>query len=271
MLLEKFAQFSPIVQALLGTAFTYAMTALGAAGVFLSKDISRKMLDAMLGFAAGVMIAASYFSLLAPAIELSADKGVPVWFPAVVGFLLGGAFLLMVDKLLPHLHPGENQPEGVKSSWQRSVLLVFAITLHNIPEGLAVGVGFGAAAAGIEGASLSSAIALALGIGIQNFPEGMAVSMPLRGERVSRRKAFMLGQLSGVVEPIAAVIGAWAVMSMRGLLPYALSFAAGAMIYVVAEELIPEAKRESENHSDVPTIAVMLGFAVMMLLDVALG
>jgi len=268
---ETFAQFSPVVQALIATAFTYAMTAFGAAGVFLSKDLNRRTLEAMLGFAAGVMIAASYFSLLAPAIALSENRSVPVWFPAVIGFLAGGAFLLLVDKLLPHLHPGDDQPEGVKSSWQRSVLLVFAITLHNIPEGLAVGVAFGAAAAGIDGANLSSAIALALGIGIQNFPEGMAVSMPLRGENLSRTKAFMFGQLSGIVEPIAAVIGAWAVMSMRGLLPYALSFAAGAMIYVVAEELIPEAKCTAEDHSDVPTIAVMLGFAVMMMLDVALG
>ena len=271
MILDKFAQFNPIIQALLGTAFTYAMTALGAAGVFLGKELNRKWLDAMMGFAAGVMIAASYFSLLAPAIDMSESLGVPSWFPAVIGFLAGGAFLLLVDKLLPHLHPGENQPEGVKSSWQRSVLLVTAITLHNIPEGLAVGVAFGAAGAGIEGSTLSSAIALALGIGIQNFPEGMAVSMPLRGENVSRKKAFLLGQYSGMVEPIAAVIGAWAVLSIRGLLPYALAFAAGAMIYVVAEELIPEAKRSAGDHSDVPTIAVMLGFAVMMLLDVALG
>ena len=189
----------------------------------------------------------------------------------MVGFLAGGGFLLSVDKILPHLHPGEIQPEGVKSSWQRSVLLVVAITLHNIPEGLAVGVAFGAAGAGIDGSTLSSAIALALGIGIQNFPEGMAVSMPLRGENISRKKAFMLGQLSGLVEPIAAVIGAWAVLAIRGLLPYALAFAAGAMIYVVAEELIPEAKRSAGDHSDVPTISVMIGFAVMMLLDVALG
>jgi len=271
MVIDKFAQFNPIIQALLGTAFTYAMTALGAAGVFLGKELNRKWLDAMMGFAAGVMIAASYFSLLAPAINMSGSLGVPVWMPAVVGFLAGGGFLLSVDKILPHLHPGEIQPEGVKSSWQRSVLLVVAITLHNIPEGLAVGVAFGAAGAGIDGSTLSSAIALALGIGIQNFPEGMAVSMPLRGENISRKKAFMLGQLSGLVEPIAAVIGAWAVLAIRGLLPYALSFAAGAMIYVVAEELIPEAKRSAGDHSDVPTISVMIGFAVMMLLDVALG
>ena len=271
MVIDKFAQFNPIIQALLGTAFTYAMTALGAAGVFLSKELNRKWLDAMMGFAAGVMIAASYFSLLAPAINMSGSLGVPVWMPAVVGFLAGGGFLLSVDKILPHLHPGEIQPEGVKSSWQRSVLLVVAITLHNIPEGLAVGVAFGAAGAGIDGSTLSSAIALALGIGIQNFPEGMAVSMPLRGENISRKKAFMLGQLSGLVEPIAAVIGAWAVLAIRGLLPYALAFAAGAMIYVGAEELIPEAKRSAGDHSDVPTISVMIGFAVMMLLDVALG
>ena len=270
MVIDKFAQFNPIIQALLGTAFTYAMTALGAAGVFLSKELNRKWLDAMMGFAAGVMIAASYFSLLAPAINMSGSLGVPVWMPAVVGFLAGGGFLLSVDKILPHLHPGEIQPEGVKSSWQRSVLLVVAITLHNIPEGLAVGVAFGAAGAGIDGSTLSSAIALALGIGIQNFPEGMAVSMPLRGENISRKKAFMLGQLSGLVEPIAAVIGAWAVLAIRGLLPYALAFAAGAMIYVVAEELIPEAKRSAGDHSDVPTISVMIGFSVMILLYVAL-
>lgn len=271
MIFDKLAQFNPIIQALLGTAFTYAMTAFGAAGVFLGKEINQKWLVAMLGFAAGVMIAASYFSLLAPAIDMSESLGVPSWFPAVMGFLAGGAFLFLVDKLLPHLHPGESEPEGVKSSWQRSVLLVVAITLHNIPEGLAVGVAFGATAAGIQGADLNSAVALALGIGIQNFPEGMAVSMPLRSEKVNRKKAFLLGQFSGMVEPIAAVIGAWAVLSMRGLLPYALAFAAGAMIYVVAEELIPEAKCSSGDHSDVPTISVMLGFAVMMLLDVALG
>ncbi|MFZ3069919.1 MAG: ZIP family metal transporter [Anaerolineaceae bacterium] len=262
---------SPILQALMATIFTWAMTAAGAAGVFLGKEINRKVMDGMLGFASGVMIAASYFSLLAPAIELSNGLPVPTWFPAVVGFLLGGGFLLAVDKLLPHLHPGDQNPEGLKSSWQRSVLLVFAITLHNIPEGLAVGVAFGTAAVGLQNASLSSAIALAIGIGIQNFPEGMAVSVPLRRENMSRGKAFFYGQLSGVVEPIAAVIGAAAVLSMKNILPYALAFAAGAMIYVVAEELIPESKRDPADHSDIPTIGVMLGFAVMMLLDVALG
>lgn len=266
-------RFSPIIQALFATLFTWAITAAGAAGVFLSKEISRKVLDGLLGFASGVMIAASYFSLLAPAIGLSEGLSVPVWVPAVVGFLLGGLFLFMVDKLLPHLHVGQeiNQAEGLKSSWQRSVLLVLAITLHNIPEGLAVGVAFGAAAAGMENTSIASAIALAIGIGIQNFPEGLAVSVPLRRENMKQSKAFLIGQFSGMVEPIAGVIGAAAVLLMRPLLPYALAFAAGAMIYVVAEELIPESKRESTSHSDIPTIGVMVGFAIMMLLDVALG
>jgi len=271
-IMEFFANLNPYLQALIATLFTWALTALGAAMVFMGKNISQKLLDGMLGFASGVMIAASFFSLLAPAIELSENGSTPSWIPAVVGFLFGGGFLYAVDKLLPHLHPGDNQPEGVKSSWQRSVLLVLAITLHNIPEGLAVGVGFGVAGAGIENGYLGSAIALALGIGIQNFPEGMAVSLPLRKENVSRQKSFMLGQLSGIVEPISALIGVWAVSLMQGLLPYALSFAAGAMIYVVAEELIPESKRSAaQTHSDVPTIGVMLGFAIMMLLDVALG
>ncbi len=263
--------FNPIIQALFGTLFTWAVTAAGAAMVFTTKDISRKLLDGMLGFAAGVMIAASYWSLLAPAIEMSASLNVPEWLPATTGFLAGGAFLWGVDKLLPHLHLGlpMSEAEGIKTSWQRSVLLVLAITLHNIPEGLAVGVAFGAAAAGLPEATVAGAVALALGIGIQNFPEGMAVSAPLRREGMKLSKAFMMGQLSGVVEPVAAVIGAAAVLLMRPLLPYALAFAAGAMIYVVAEELIPEANRE--QHSNIPTIGVMVGFAVMMTLDVALG
>jgi len=263
--------YSPIVQTLFGTFFTWGLTALGAAGVFLTKEVSRKLLDGMLGFASGVMIAASYWSLLAPAIEMSQNLSVPGWFPATVGFLLGGGFLFAVDKLLPHLHMGKDisEAEGLKSSWQRSVLLITAITLHNIPEGLAVGVAFGAAAAGIEGAGVASAAALAIGIGIQNFPEGLAVSAPLRREGWKAGKSFMYGQFSGMVEPIAGLIGAAATLLMRPILPYALAFAAGAMIYVVAEELIPESKRE--GHSDIPTIGVMLGFAVMMLLDVALG
>jgi ZIP family zinc transporter len=263
--------FSPVIQALLGTLFTWAVTAAGSAMVFTTKEISRNLLNGMLGFAAGVMIAASYWSLLAPAIEMSASLNVPEWFPATIGFLAGGAFLWMVDKLLPHLHLGmpTSEAEGIKTSWQRSVLLVLAITLHNIPEGLAVGVAFGAAAAGLPEATTAGAVALALGIGIQNFPEGLAVSAPLRREGMKLSKAFTMGQLSGVVEPIAGVVGAAAVLLMRPLLPYALAFAAGAMIYVVAEELIPEANRD--QHSDIPTIGVMIGFAVMMTLDVALG
>lgn len=264
-------QYSPIVQALFGTLFTWGVTALGAGMIFFTKEVNRKLLDGMLGFASGVMIAASYWSLLAPAIEMSEGLSVPSWFPATAGFLLGGGFLFAVDKLLPHMHrvDGETYTEGPKSSWQRSVLLVTAITLHNIPEGLAVGVAFGAAASGIGDAGIASAVALALGIGIQNFPEGLAVSAPLRREGWPVWKSFMYGQFSGMVEPIAGLIGAAATLLMRPILPYALSFAAGAMIYVVAEELIPESKRE--GHSDIPTIGVMLGFAVMMLLDVALG
>lgn len=264
-------QYSPIIQALFGTLFTWGVTALGSAMIFFTKEVNRKLLDGMLGFASGVMIAASYWSLLAPAIEMSENLSVPSWFPATIGFLLGGGFLFAVDKLLPHMHrkDGETFTEGPKTSWQRSVLLITAITLHNIPEGLAVGVAFGAAAAGVEGAGIASAVALALGIGIQNFPEGLAVSAPLRREGWKLGKSFLYGQFSGMVEPIAGLIGAAATLLMRPILPYALAFAAGAMIYVVAEELIPESKRE--GHSDIPTIGVMLGFAVMMLLDVALG
>jgi ZIP family zinc transporter len=266
-----FTNLSPIVQALIGTLFTWGMTALGSGMVFLFRTINRKVLDGMLGFAAGVMIAASYWSLLAPAIEMAEGGNLPAWVPATVGFLLGGAFLWGVDKVLPHLHLGfpDEAAEGIKTSWQRSVLLILAITLHNIPEGLAVGVAFGAVAAGLPAASLGAAVALALGIGIQNFPEGAAVSVPLRREGMSRTKSFFYGQLSGVVEPIAGVLGAAAVLVMKPILPYALAFAAGAMIYVVVEELIPEAQLESI--SDVATIGAMLGFATMMTLDVALG
>jgi len=261
-------ELHPILQALLGTLFTWFVTALGAATVFLAQDIKRKLLDTMLGFAGGVMIAASYWSLLAPAIEMSEGGLVPTWFPAAVGFLLGGALLRGVDYLLPHLHRGEEEPEGIQTSWQRITLLILAITLHNFPEGLAVGVAFGAAAAGVPSATFAGAAALALGIGIQNFPEGMAVSMPLRREGYSRGKSFWYGQLSGVVEPIAGVLGAGLVLLMRPLLPYALAFAAGAMIFVVAEDLIPEAQRDNPHQA---TWGVLLGFTVMMILDVALG
>jgi ZIP family zinc transporter len=244
---------------------------MGAALVFFFKNIERKVMDGMLGCAAGVMIAASFWSLLAPAIQMVEDNGGIVWLPPLVGFLSGGLFLWSADKILPHLHPGfpAKDAEGIKTSWRRSVLLVLAITLHNIPEGLAVGVAFGAAAAGHPAASIGAAIALAIGIGIQNFPEGAAVSVPLRREGMSRTRSFMYGQASGIVEPIAGVLGAAAVLIMQPILPYALSFAAGAMIYVVAEELIPES--QAERHSDIPTVGVMMGFAIMMTLDVALG
>jgi ZIP family zinc transporter len=271
MLIDFFSGLNPIVQALLATLFTWFMTALGAGLVFFFKRINRKALDSMLGFAAGVMIAASYWSLLAPAIEMAEESNLPSWVPATSGFLLGGAFLWLVDKLLPHLHPGfpKEEAEGVSTSWQRSVLLVLAITIHNIPEGLAVGVAFGALAADLPAATLGGAVALGIGIGIQNFPEGAAVSVPLRREGISRLKSFWYGQLSGVVEPVAGVLGAVAVIYMRPILPYALAFAAGAMIYVVVEELVPES--QLDKHTDVATVGAMLGFAVMMTLDVALG
>jgi len=265
------ATMDPVLQALLATLFTWFMTSAGAAMVFFFRKIERNVLNGMLGFAAGVMIAASYWSLLAPAIEMAEESGNSGWIPATTGFLLGGVFLFGVDKLLPHLHlnlPDEDA-EGLPTTWRRSVLLVLAITLHNFPEGLAVGVAFGAVAAGLPAASLGGALALAIGIGIQNFPEGAAVSVPLRREGLSRFKSFWYGQLSGAVEPVAGVLGAAAVLLIKPLLPYALAFAAGAMIYVVVEELIPEA--QGERHSDIATIGAMLGFAVMMTLDVALG
>ncbi len=270
-MIDVFTDLSPIVQALLATCFTWLVTALGAAAVFFFKQVNRTVLDGMLGFAAGVMIAASYWSLLAPAIEMAEASGGPAWLPATVGFLLGGAFLWGVDKILPHLHIGYpmEDAEGIQTSWRRSVLLVLAITMHNFPEGLAVGVAFGAVAAGLPAASLAGAAALALGIGLQNFPEGMAVSIPLRREGMSRFRSFWYGQLSGMVEPVAGVLGASAVFLMQPILPYALAFAAGAMIYVVVEELIPESQLQSIT--DVATIGAMLGFAVMMTLDVALG
>lgn len=225
----------------------------------------------MLGFAAGVMIAASFWSLLAPAIEMAEQSGKAPWIPASIGFLAGGAFLLVVNKILPHLHANSqsDKASGIKTNWQRSILLVLAITLHNIPEGLAVGVAFGAISTGLPSASLAGAIALAIGIGLQNFPEGASVSIPLRRDGLSRRKSFWYGQMSGIVEPIAGVIGAATVVYMKSLLPYALSFAAGAMIFVVVEELIPES--QIDKKSDAGTIGAMLGFTIMMILDVALG
>ena len=269
-----FVELSPTLQALLATLFTWGVTALGAAVVFLFRSFKQTVLDTMLGFAAGVMIAASFWSLLAPAIALAEEvNGVPAWIPAAVGFMLGGGSLWLVNKYLPHLHPrlAADKKEGVKSSLHRSMLLVLAITIHNIPEGLAVGVAFGAASLDldIEGATLGSAIALAIGIGLQNFPEGTSVSVPLRREGYSRKKSFWYGQLSGIVEPVGGVLGALLVSQIRPILPYALSFAAGAMIFVVAEELIPES--QMEKHKNWATLGLLAGFTIMMILDVALG
>ena len=270
-LTHAFTDLHPVVQALLATTFTWLVTASGAALVFLFKDLPRKALDGMLGFTGGVMIAASYWSLLAPSIEMSEAQGMLPWFPPAVGFAAGALFLFGLDKLVPHLHLnfGQDETEGVKTQWKRTTLLVLAITLHNIPEGLAVGVAFGAAAAGLDGAELGGAVALAIGSGLQNFPEGIAVSMPLRRSGVSRRKAFFYGQLSAVVEPIAGVIGAAAVLVFQPILPYALAFAAGAMIYVVIEEVVPETQRD--KHTDTAALGFIGGFLVMMILDVALG
>jgi len=270
--LDAFLQLNPITQALLATLFTWGLTAAGAAVVYAKNEINPKHLDATLGFAAGVMIAASFWSLLNPGIEMAEQMGQVPWLTAVIGFLGGGVFMRLTDKFLPHLHPGlkMDQSEGVKTSWQRSTLLVLAITLHNFPEGLAVGVAFGAVAADLPSATIGGAMALAIGIGIQNFPEGTAVSMPLRREGLSRHKSFLMGQASGIVEPIAGVLGATFVLVMQPILPYALCFAAGAMIFVVVEELIPESQRVTAN-IDLVTMATMGGFSVMMLLDVALG
>ncbi|MDX1638098.1 MAG: ZIP family metal transporter [Balneolaceae bacterium] len=271
---DWFLSLGAVYQSLLGGLFTWGLTAAGAALVFFFRNIQQKVLDAMLGFAAGVMIAASFWSLLSPSIEMASAQGSIAWLPAVIGFLAGGVFLRICDAYIPHLHIGfpMDEAEGVTTSWRRAILLVLAITIHNIPEGLAIGVLFGAAASGIEaagGATVGAAIALALGIGIQNFPEGTAVSVPLRREGVSVGRSFWYGQLSGVVEPISCVIGAAAVLMVRPILPYALAFAAGAMIYVVVEELIPES--QLSGNTDIATMGTMVGFSIMMLLDVALG
>jgi ZIP family zinc transporter len=270
-MVDWFTELDPVLQAFLATCFTWFLTAVGAAAVFFFKRIEQRVLDGMLGFAAGVMIAASFWSLLAPAIALAEEQGKPGWLPASVGFLLGGLFVAGIDRILPHLHIGApiEEAEGIKTSWHRSVLLVLAITLHNFPEGLAVGVAFGALGADVPGATLGAAVALALGIGLQNLPEGTAVSVPLRREGLSRIRAFTYGQASGMVEPMAGILGAVAVFAISALLPYALAFAAGAMIYVVAEELIPES--HLGQHSHVATGGTMFGFAIMMFLDVALG
>ena len=264
-----FENINPILAALLATTFTWLLTAFGASFVFFFKTMNRMVLDGMLGFTGGVMVAASYWSLLAPAIEMSEGEGFVKVLPAAIGFLLGALFLFGLDKTLPHLHINFKETEGIKSPWQRTTLLVLAITLHNIPEGLAVGVLFGGVAAGIPEASIAGAVTLAIGIGIQNFPEGIAVSMPLRRMGMSHWKSFLYGQSSAIVEPIAGVIGAVAVTFFTPLLPYALAFAAGAMIFVVVEEVIPETQQD--KNTDIATLGFIGGFIVMMSLDVALG
>jgi ZIP family zinc transporter len=265
-MIEFIKQFDPLMQALVAGIFTWGCTALGAATILFVHGMNRKLMDGMLGFAGGVMIAASFWSMLAPAIGMSRANGLPAWLPATVGFLAGGIFLRLVDRILPHLHNGLRDAEGLHTSWRRTTLLILAMTLHNIPEGLAIGVAFGAAAMSAGAATVAGAIGLAVAIGIQDFPEGMAAAMPLRREGMSRLKSFWYGQLSGVVEPVAAVLGAVAVMSSQALLPYALGFAGGAMIFVVVEQIIPES--QSGGHSDIATMGTMGGFALMMILEV---
>lgn len=268
-IIEYFSSISPISGAFLATIFTWGVTAAGASIVFFFKELHRKWLDGMLGFTGGVMIAASYWSLLSPAIEMSSGTGFMKVIPSAVGFALGALFLFFLDKNLPHLHIHAEHPEGYQTALHRTTLLVLAITLHNIPEGLAVGVLFGGVAAGIPEATIPAAISLAIGIGLQNFPEGIAVSMPLRRMGMSRSQSFLYGQASAMVEPIAGVVGALAVTFFTPILPYALAFAAGAMIYVVIEEVVPETQQD--QYTDFATLGFVLGFIVMMSLDVALG
>lgn len=270
-IISFFEGIDPILAAFLATLFTWGLTALGASLVFFFKNMHRAWFDGMLGFTGGVMVAASFWSLLAPGIEMSPGEGFEKTIPPLVGFGLGALFLFGLDKVLPHLHVNfqESEKEGIKTPWHKSVLLTLAITLHNIPEGLAVGVLFGGVAAGFDGATIGGAVALAMGIGLQNFPEGFAVAMPLRRQGLSRWKSFNFGQLSAAVEPIAAVIGAWAVLTFEPILPYALSFAAGAMIFVVVEEVVPESQRG--GFTDIATMGFIIGFMVMMTLDVGLG
>ncbi len=269
--IRYFEGIDPIWGALLATTFTWFLTACGAALVFFFHSMSRKILDGMLGFTGGVMVAASFWSLLSPAIEMSAGEGFTKAYPAAIGFAMGAFFLFGLDKLLPHLHLNfpKEKAEGVQVKWHKTILLVLAITLHNIPEGLAVGVLFGGVAAGIPEASIAGAVTLAMGIGLQNFPEGVAVSMPLRRQGLSRFKSFWYGQLSAIVEPVAGVIGALAVLQMQPILPYALAFAAGAMVYVVIEEVIPATQQD--KYTDIATLGFVSGFIIMMLLDVGLG
>lgn len=268
-ILSYFSSINPITAAFYATIFTWLLTAAGASLVYVIPSMNRAVLDGMLGFTGGVMVAASFWSLLAPAIEMSGGTGFTKVIPAIVGFVTGALFLFVIDKFLPHLHINFKETEGVKSPLQRTTLLVLAITLHNIPEGLAVGVLFGGVAAGLPEASIGGAVALAMGIGLQNFPEGLAVAMPLRRMGMSKTKSFLYGQASAIVEPLAGVLGAWAVLFFTPILPYALAFAAGAMIFVVVEEVIPET--QLDKHTDIATLGFIGGFVVMMALDVGLS
>ena len=263
-----FLDLSPVVQALIATIFTWAVTMLGASIVFFFREVKKSIMDALLGFSAGVMIAASFWSLLSPAIELADSMNMISWLVVFLGFFSGGLLLFLGDKLYDFIQR-KNDKIKISEKVKRSFMLVFSITLHNFPEGLVIGVAFGSLAYSIEGSTLASALTLALGIGLQNFPEGSAVSLPLRRDGFSRKKAFFFGQLSGVVEPIAAVIGAILVLKIQSLLPFLLSFAAGAMIYVVVEELIPES--QSNKKKDLMALFTLIGFSIMMILDVGLG
>ncbi len=266
------ASASPIVLALLGGLFTWAMTAAGASLVLLGRSPRRRTLDVMLGFSAGIMLSASYFSLLGPSIEMASARGATPWVAPTIGFLVGALGLSVLDRILPHIHRahrGRPVNQGLHTQWTRSTLLILAVTLHNIPEGLALGVAIGAAGSGDPAASTGAAVALALGLGLQNLPEGLAVSAPLRREGMSRLRSAWYGQLSGVVEPIAAVVGAALVATSQAALPLALAFAAGAMVFVVIEELVPECQRS--GHADAAVVAAIVGFALMMVLDIALG
>lgn len=262
-----FSNLSHVSQALIAALFTWSVTMLGAAIVFFFKEVRKSIMDALLGFSAGVMISASFWSLLSPSIELAESLNMTAWVVAVSGFLAGGLLLFIGDKVFNHFSSKSNDTSVGK--FKRCLMLIFSITLHNIPEGLVVGVAFGSLAYGIEGATLASAITLAIGIGLQNFPEGSAVSLPLRRDGMSRGKAFFIGQLSGMVEPIAAVIGAILVLKIQTILPFLLAFAAGAMVYVVVEELIPES--QSNTRKDLMALFTLIGFSIMMILDVALG
>lgn len=268
-IVQFFESLDPVLGALYASLFTWGITALGASMVFFVKTMNRAVLDGLLGFTGGVMVAASFWSLLAPGIEMSPGTGFVKVIPSIVGFGLGALFIFGLDRILPHVHINFKETEGIRTPWRRTTLMVMAITLHNIPEGLAVGVLFGGVAAGIPEASIAGALALAIGIGIQNFPEGIAVSMPMRRQGVSRLKCFWYGQLSAIVEPIAAVVGAVAVTFFTPILPYALAFAAGAMIFVVVEEVIPETQQD--KYTDIATLGFIGGFIVMMTLDVGLS